>query len=51
MDELLTGAIATTFGVAGLFFLRFWRATRDRLFGLVAAESQDAAPGTLGQPK
>jgi hypothetical protein len=24
------------FGVAGLFFLRFWRKTRDRLFALFA---------------
>ncbi len=29
---LLTGAVAMGFAVAGLFFLRFWRDTRDRLF-------------------
>lgn len=35
MDELLTftsGAITMGFLVAALFFLRFWRTTRDALF-------------------
>ena len=32
MDTLLTGALGSAFAVAGLFFLRFWRDTRDRLF-------------------
>jgi len=32
MNEMLTGAIATGSIVAGLFFLRFWRSTRDRFF-------------------
>ena len=27
-----SGAIAMGFGIAGLFFLRFWRRTRDRFF-------------------
>ena len=31
MDQLLTGAIAAGSLFAGLFFLRFWRQTRDRL--------------------
>ena len=31
------GAIAMGCAVAGLFFLRFWRATRDRLFVYFAA--------------
>ncbi|HEY3886487.1 MAG TPA: DUF5985 family protein [Vicinamibacterales bacterium] len=31
------GAIAMGCWVAGLFFLRFWRATRDRLFAFFAA--------------
>jgi hypothetical protein len=35
--ELLRGAIAMGLAVAGLFFLRFWKETRDRLFGLFAA--------------
>lgn len=30
------GAIAMAFGVAGLFFLRFWWDTRDRLFAIFA---------------
>ena len=27
-----SGAIAMGFGVAGLFFLRFWKSSRDELF-------------------
>jgi hypothetical protein len=30
--HLIAGAIVMGYGVAGLFFLRFWRQTRDRLF-------------------
>jgi hypothetical protein len=36
MNQILSGALAMAFVVAGLFFLRFWRNTRDRLFGLFA---------------
>ncbi|HJR50960.1 MAG TPA: DUF5985 family protein [Gemmatimonadales bacterium] len=36
MEEFLAGALAMAFAAAALFFLRFWRATRDRLFGLFA---------------
>jgi hypothetical protein len=36
MEQVVTGAIAMGYGVAGLFFLRFWRKTRDRLFALFA---------------
>lgn len=32
MDTLLAGAIAMAYLVCALFFLRFWRQTRDRLF-------------------
>ena len=32
MSQAVTGAIAMGFGIAGLFFLRFWHETRDRLF-------------------
>jgi hypothetical protein len=32
MNEMLVGAIATASTVAGLFFLRFWKSTRDRFF-------------------
>ena len=36
MSQQLSGALAMAFAVAGLFFVRFWRTTRDRLFGLFA---------------
>lgn len=32
VNELLLGAIAMGSFVAGLFFLRYWRSTRDRFF-------------------
>ena len=32
MREMLIGAIAVGWLVAGLFFFRFWRHTRDRFF-------------------
>lgn len=32
MNELLAGGIATASLLAGLFFFRFWRSTRDRFF-------------------
>jgi hypothetical protein len=32
MDVFIMGAIAMASGVAGLFFLRFWKETGDRLF-------------------
>ena len=32
MNELLAGGIATASLIAGLFFFRFWRTTRDRFF-------------------
>jgi hypothetical protein len=32
MNDFLRGAIAMACVVAGLFFLRFWRGTRDRFF-------------------
>jgi uncharacterized membrane protein HdeD (DUF308 family) len=32
MNDILTGAIAMGSLVIGLFFLRFWRNTRDRFF-------------------
>ncbi len=32
MDELVVGAIAMGSALAGLFFLRFWRNSRDRFF-------------------
>lgn len=36
MTEFIAGAVATLACVAGLFFLRFWRTTRDRFFGFFA---------------
>jgi hypothetical protein len=37
VNLFLWGASACASWVAGLFFLRFWRETRDRFFGLFAA--------------
>lgn len=36
MSEFLLGATTMGFWVAGLFFLRFWFQTRDRLFVIFA---------------
>lgn len=36
MNEMLVGGIAVAALVAGLFFFRFWLATRDRFFILFA---------------
>jgi hypothetical protein len=36
MQELISGAMTMGYAVAGLFFLRFWKNTRDRLFLLFA---------------
>ena len=33
---VITGAITMGYAVAGLYFLRFWRETRDRLFLIFA---------------
>jgi hypothetical protein len=32
LQNLLPGAITMGFAICALFFLRFWRTTRDRLF-------------------
>ena len=37
MENFLSGAVALASVAAGLFFLRFWRKTRDRFFLLFAA--------------
>ena len=34
MDQFIMGAIAMGSWVAGLYFFRFWRDTRDRLFAM-----------------
>lgn len=36
MREFLLGAIMMAFLVVGLFFLRFWKETQDRLFSIFA---------------
>ena len=36
MDDFLTGGMVIASFLAGLFFLRFWRDTRDRFFLLFA---------------
>ena len=37
MNEFLSGAVTLGHFIAALFFLRFWRKTRDRLFLAFAA--------------
>jgi Family of unknown function (DUF5985) len=37
VQALISGAIVMGYGVCALFFLRFWRATRDRLFAVFSA--------------
>jgi uncharacterized protein DUF5985 len=32
MNQMLTGAIAVSSLIAGLFFFRFWRQTQDKFF-------------------
>ena len=36
MIELISGAIVMGYGLAALFFYRFWRQSRDRLFAIFA---------------
>jgi hypothetical protein len=36
MENVLAGAVAAGWLVAGLYFFRFWRRTRDRFFLLFA---------------
>ena len=36
INDILVGGISTASIVAGLFFFRFWRSTRDRFFLLFA---------------
>jgi Family of unknown function (DUF5985) len=36
MEEFITGAICMASVVVALFFLKFWRKTGDRLFGMFA---------------
>ncbi len=36
VTAMVSGLLVMGYAVAGLFFLRFWRETRDRLFGIFA---------------
>jgi peptidoglycan/LPS O-acetylase OafA/YrhL len=36
MHDLICGALVMGYAIAALFFLRFWRRTRDRLFAIFA---------------
>jgi uncharacterized membrane protein HdeD (DUF308 family) len=36
LTTLVNGLLVMGYAVAGLFFLRFWHETRDRLFGIFA---------------
>lgn len=36
VDLVVSGMLVAGYAVAGLFFLRFWHETRDRLFGIFA---------------
>jgi hypothetical protein len=37
MNQYLAGALTMSYFLAGLFFLKFWSGTRDRLFAHFAA--------------
>ena len=37
LELLVAGFLAAVYGVIALFFLRFWRETRDRLFAFFTA--------------
>lgn len=37
MIHVISGAIVMGYWVAGLYFLRFWRRSRDRLFAVLCA--------------
>ncbi|HWC60762.1 MAG TPA: DUF5985 family protein [Verrucomicrobiae bacterium] len=37
MNDFISGILTMGYIVAGIFFLRFWRDTRDRLFAMFGA--------------
>jgi hypothetical protein len=37
MNDFISGVLAMGYVVAGIFFLRFWRDSRDRLFAMFGA--------------
>lgn len=36
LNAVFSGVLLMGYAIAGLFFLRFWKETRDRLFGIFA---------------
>jgi hypothetical protein len=48
MNQMLAGALAMGFAISGLFFLRFWRKTGDRLFALFAVALFIMAANRIG---
>lgn len=48
MEAFLDGAVAMAFATTGLFFLRFWRDTHDRLFLIFACSFWFLAAARLG---
>lgn len=36
MNQFILGAVAACYALAGLFFLAYWRRSRDRLFAMFA---------------
>lgn len=37
LNAVFSGVLLMGYAVSGLFFLRFWKETKDRLFGIFAA--------------
>ena len=53
--DFAAGMLTAGYLVSGLFFLKFWRRTGDRLFGAFAAAfglmaANQASPGVFGIP-
>jgi hypothetical protein len=48
MSSFISGMITMGYLVAGIFFLRFWRDTRDRLFAMFGAAFFILAAQRLG---
>jgi hypothetical protein len=48
MEPFILGATAMAFAVVGLFFLRYWRDTGDRLFALFAVAFWLMCCGRIG---
>lgn len=48
MNQMLSGALVIACAVAALFFLRFWRQTRERFFAIFSAAFWVLALNWLG---